>query len=88
MTTDAAQQLIDTIHATGGIARDRKGNYVPVMDEDWIDLANAYLQACEEKGITPMIRRSPDATKQVSYEFCGNRHRFTRNANGLHSIRH
>lgn len=45
----AAQWLIDTINATGGIGRDLK----PAADPTWIDLGLAYIQACEELGVEP-----------------------------------
>lgn len=52
---DAAQQLIDTLNATGGIFLADHGLYAPVGDEEWTDLAEAYLTACEEKDVEPFI---------------------------------
>jgi hypothetical protein len=42
----ALESFIGTIEATGGIYRDRKGWACPVGDPEWIDLGEAYLQAC------------------------------------------
>lgn len=50
----ALRALIDTIEATGGIVRDPyRGLPVLVADEDWIDLADAYISACEAMGVEP-----------------------------------
>lgn len=52
--TDEAKKalvaLVDTIDATGGIKRDRKGYTVPVCAEEWIDLGEAYELACVALG--------------------------------------
>jgi hypothetical protein len=52
---DAAQLLIDTINATGGLLTLADGRYAPRGDPDWIDLADAYLVACAEKEQAPVI---------------------------------
>lgn len=41
----AAQQLIDTIDATGGIIAYNDGTFAPVGEPDWIDLGDTYLTA-------------------------------------------
>lgn len=51
----ALNALIETIEGTGGVTRDTKGNLVPVADEDWVDLAHAYVQACTALGREPVI---------------------------------
>jgi hypothetical protein len=49
----ALDEFVATIDATGGIKRDRKGCPVPVIDDEWIDLAVAYLSACHALGREP-----------------------------------
>ena len=54
---DALLSFIKTIEATGGL--NAEGN--PVADEDWIDLGDAYVEACEAIGRKPMTEaRDPD----------------------------
>lgn len=46
---NAAQDLIDTIDATGGLT----GEDTPVGDPEWLDLGMAYIRACEEMNVPP-----------------------------------
>ena len=39
-------EFCDTIEAAGGVALDQQGLYVPVGDPEWVDLGEAYLDAC------------------------------------------
>lgn len=39
-------EFCDTIEAAGGVARDQQGLHVPVGDPEWVDLGEAYLDAC------------------------------------------
>jgi hypothetical protein len=55
VSKDAAQMLIETINATGGLTSLESGLYAPVADPDWIDLAEAYFQACLEKAVEAVI---------------------------------
>jgi hypothetical protein len=52
--TELAQRALkafcDTIDATGGLLVDTDGCAVPAGDEDWPDLADAYMLACEALG--------------------------------------
>jgi hypothetical protein len=43
---DACISLVETINATGGIAKDSHGLFHPVADPEWIDLGSAYMEAC------------------------------------------
>ena len=67
----ARESLIRTIEATGGCVRPGRRTInvggqeivefesdspVPAGDEDWPDLADAYLQACRALGREPMLR--------------------------------
>jgi len=52
----ALKSFIDTIEATGGCTVDDNGVIVPCIDEEWADLADAYLQACEAMDVEPIIR--------------------------------
>lgn len=49
----ALRQFVDTINATGGLVVNDAGETAPAADEDWIDLAEAYLAACEALGVEP-----------------------------------
>lgn len=53
----AAALLVATIEATGGVAQQSDGTYTPVGDEDWVDLADAYLAACRELDRKPMVAK-------------------------------
>lgn len=53
---DASDVLITTIVATGGLVPLANGLFAPAADHDWIELAEAYLHACDEKGLEPLIR--------------------------------
>lgn len=46
----ALRAFVSTIDATGGL--NAEGN--PVADEDWIDLGDAYAEACEVLGRAPV----------------------------------
>ncbi|HSZ54652.1 MAG TPA: hypothetical protein VK797_03270 [Tepidisphaeraceae bacterium] len=39
-------QLVRTVDATGGVVRHEDGCYSPVADPEWIDLGDAYAEAC------------------------------------------
>lgn len=52
----ALQIFIEAIEATGGVFKDRKGYFVPVADEDWIDLGEAYVEACHALDEPPKIK--------------------------------
>jgi hypothetical protein len=49
----ALREFVDAINATGGVTTDRKGYTVPVADQEWIDLGDAYDKACEALGVKP-----------------------------------
>lgn len=57
---DCAHKLIDTINHTGGLVAFANGTYGPQCDPDWLDLGDAYLAACHEKGVEPRINRDID----------------------------
>ena len=48
--TQALLTFIDTIEVTGGTREQGDGTVAPIADEDWIDLGEAYLQACNALG--------------------------------------
>lgn len=50
----ALWNFCDVIDNTGGIKKDDKGYHVPVADEDWIDLGEAYMRACDALGRKPV----------------------------------
>jgi len=47
--------LVDTINATGGLVEFEDGELAPAGDEEWCDLADAYLAACEALDVEPKI---------------------------------
>ena len=49
----ALRQFVDTVNATGGLVVNDAGETAPAADEDWIDLADAYLAACEALSVEP-----------------------------------
>ena len=54
VTVDKALRLfVDTINATGGLIVNDAGETAPAADEDWTDLADAYLAACAALGVEP-----------------------------------
>ena len=52
---EALRDFIRTINATGGLAVNDAGETIPVADEDWLDLAEAYLLACDALGVKPLL---------------------------------
>jgi hypothetical protein len=57
---DILRSLIDTVNATGGVIRSRRGVIGTVADEDWLDLALVYLDACEVLGVGPVYHYDDD----------------------------
>ena len=55
--TQAFLTFIDTIEVTGGICDQGDGTVAPIADEDWIDLGEAYLQACNALDHPPKYAR-------------------------------
>ena len=51
------EDLVSTIDATGGCARDDDGNVCPEGDPDWSDLGDVYLAACAVLGREPLINQ-------------------------------
>ena len=49
----ALRQFVDTVNATGGLVVNDAGETAPAADEDWLDLAEAYLAACDALGVAP-----------------------------------
>jgi len=49
----ALRKFVDAVNATGGLVVNDAGETAPAADEDWIDLADAYLAACEALGVEP-----------------------------------
>jgi len=50
--------FVADIDAAGGCTRDYKGNVVPMIDEEWIDIGITYVRACEALGQKPLITTS------------------------------
>lgn len=61
-TKKALQQFVEAINATGGVAKEEEtGLYAPVADASWIDLGEAYLDACKALGVEPVKDGENDA---------------------------
>ena len=43
---EALEAFATTIEATGGVILFESGEYAPAVDEDWVDLGEAYMKAC------------------------------------------
>lgn len=55
---EALMEFIAAINATGGLQQDTKADgkpLVPVGDPEWLDLAEAYVSACEAMHLTPVV---------------------------------
>lgn len=54
---EACEKFCETIEATGGLADlgPGTGGLVPAADDEWGDLADAYLCACKALGREPKI---------------------------------
>jgi hypothetical protein len=52
---DALQLLVDAINSAGGVCSLPNGSYAPNRDSQWIDLGDAYIAACSELGLLPLI---------------------------------
>lgn len=52
---EALEDFVKTIEATGGVVKDHKGYFVPVVDEEWVDLGDSYIRACAALGRKPKI---------------------------------
>lgn len=52
--------FVDTIEATGGVTHNVRGELAPVVDEDWVDLGHAYVEACAALNRTTKIA-TPEA---------------------------
>jgi hypothetical protein len=59
-SADPIAGFFNAIESTGGVARQRQGWYIPVVDEDWIDLGEAYVEACAAFGREPMVVEKTD----------------------------
>ena len=50
---EALQALVDTVNATGGVTTGSNGRVMTIGDPEWLDLADAYVMACEALGVKP-----------------------------------
>lgn len=68
----ALRQFVECIDATGGLVRQDNCppiQYAPNADQDWVDLADVYLVACEALGREPEVNDFPD--REVTCPECG-----------------
>jgi len=56
-TLAALRSFVQAIEATGGVMKNPEcdGTYVCAGDEEWVDLADAYIEACRVMKRKPMI---------------------------------
>jgi hypothetical protein len=52
-------QFVQTVDATGGVFRDESGCHAPLADPDWIDLGEAYVEACAALGRDIILAETP-----------------------------
>src|SRR6516162_11126733 len=57
-----------TIDATGGV-KDTIDGPVPVADEDWLDLATAYLKACRILGREPYVEEPEPEPDEREWQY-------------------
>lgn len=50
-------QLIHDIEISGGVWKDKLGNFHPVADPTWTDLGATYIHACKSVRKQPLIVR-------------------------------
>jgi len=53
----ALMSFVSTVESTGGVVQREDGLHYPVADEEWIDVGEAYLEACEALGRDPKVER-------------------------------
>jgi hypothetical protein len=55
----ALEEFVSAIEVTGGVKADPEGSglHVPVGDEEWVDLGEAYLKACAALGRKPKVEQ-------------------------------
>jgi hypothetical protein len=58
-TTIALLAFVTTIESAGGVTTDSQGHALPVADDEWIDLGDAYLQACKALRQEPKMLDAP-----------------------------
>lgn len=51
----ALEAFISTVEVTGGVRHLGNGCHAPLADEEWLDLGDAYIQACTALKRTPII---------------------------------
>jgi len=52
---ESLMEFIKTVEDTGGVKLNAKGLYEPQADPEWIDLGDAYVNACEVLKRKPMV---------------------------------
>lgn len=57
-TEKALREFVSTINNTGGVWANGDGTHSPVADDDWIDIGEAYMAACEALGEEPMVSQA------------------------------
>ena len=63
--TMALASFCSTIEMTGGVRQEGTGLYAPVGDPDWIDLGEAYLEACLALDRLPKIAPREEEDKDA-----------------------
>lgn len=64
----ALEVFVDAIEATDGCTIDEIGNVHPVGDPEWIDLGDAYIDACAALGRKPVARGKKGMVSKLTFE--------------------
>lgn len=51
----ALHEFVDAVTVTGGVIRNRAGLHEPAADRSWIDIGEAYVNACAVLGVPAQI---------------------------------
>jgi len=56
----ALEKFVGTVEASGGILVNSKGHHLPAGDPEWLDLGDAYMDACAVLDRIPVTTQDPE----------------------------
>lgn len=65
---EALMEFVKDVELTGGVGKSAKGDYFPLADRTWVDLAETYVRACEAMGRRPKIDRNVSDMEDVNID--------------------